>query len=100
MYKMLRFPHWKDKAITLSYDDGAKEDIRLIEIMQKYGLKGTFNICSSRLAEEPDDRTPIEVYLNSGMEIAMHGENHLWVKACRGVDIIKEFYQDKFPYRT
>ena len=47
--------------MTLSYDDGAKDDIRLIEIMQKYGLKGTFNICSGRLQKEPDYRTPIDV---------------------------------------
>ena len=57
----MRFPEWKDKAMTLSYDDGAKDDIRLIEIMQKYGLKGTFNICSGRLQKEPDYRTPIDV---------------------------------------
>lgn len=57
----MRFPEWKDKAMTLSYDDGAKDDIRLIEIMQKYGLKATFNICSGRLQKELDYRTPIDV---------------------------------------
>lgn len=91
----MRFPGWKDKAITLSYDDGAIEDIRLIEIMKKYGLKGTFNICSNRQIDESNRRTPVEYYVNSGMEIAMHGENHLWIKDLTGADIIKEFYQDK-----
>ncbi|MBE7083478.1 MAG: polysaccharide deacetylase [Clostridiales bacterium] len=95
MYKYLRFPDWKDKAVTLSYDDGAKDDMRLIEIMQKYGLKGTFNICSDRQLNDTENRTPIEFYLNSGMEIAMHGEKHLWVKNLTGAQIIKEFYQDK-----
>jgi len=91
MEKMMRFPEWKDKAVTLSYDDGATADVRLIGIMQKYGLKGTFNLCSSLLAS----RTPVEVYLEAGMEIAMHGENHMWVKGGTGADIIREFYQDK-----
>ena len=95
MYKYMRFPAWKDKAVTLSYDDGALDDIRLIEIMQKYGLKGTFNICSGRQLNQPNERTPIDIYLNSQMEIAMHGENHLWVKALSSSSIIKEFYQDK-----
>ena len=95
MNKFMRFPEWKDKAMTLSYDDGSKDDIQLIEIMQKYGLKGTFNICSGRLQKEPDYRTPIDVYLKSNMEVAMHGVDHLWVKACIGGDIIREFYQDK-----
>lgn len=36
----------KTKVLTLSYDDGVVQDIRLIEIMNKYGLKGTFNINS------------------------------------------------------
>ena len=34
----------KLKAVTLSYDDGVREDYRLIEIMRKHGLRGTFNI--------------------------------------------------------
>ena len=40
-------------------------------------------------------RTPIDVYRQADMEVAMHGENHLWVKACLGAEIVKEFYQDK-----
>ena len=39
----------KKKAITFSFDDGVTQDIRLIEILNKYGLKGTFNINSSLL---------------------------------------------------
>ena len=42
----LRWPGFKRKAITLSYDDAVIFDKRLIEIMDKYGLKGTFNINS------------------------------------------------------
>ena len=33
----------KKKAVTFSFDDGVTQDIRLIEIFNKYGLKGTFN---------------------------------------------------------
>jgi len=32
------------KAITFSFDDGVVQDIRLIELMNKYGLKSTFNL--------------------------------------------------------
>ena len=34
----------KSKVLTLSYDDGVVQDIRLIGILDKYGIKGTFNI--------------------------------------------------------
>lgn len=48
----MRFPGGKKKALTLSYDDGTRQDIRLIGMMKSYGLKGTFNISSGILAPE------------------------------------------------
>lgn len=42
----------KNKALTFSYDDGVTQDIRLIDIFNKYGLKGTFNINSELLGLE------------------------------------------------
>ena len=44
--RWMRFPGFKGKALTLSYDDGVVQDIRLVEIMKKYGIKGTFNLNS------------------------------------------------------
>lgn len=40
------------KAVTFSYDDGVTQDIRLIELFNKYGLKCTFNLNSARLGEK------------------------------------------------
>ncbi len=31
----------KMKAVTFSYDDGVTQDIRLIDMFNKYGLKAT-----------------------------------------------------------
>ena len=39
----------KNKAVTFSYDDGMVQDIKLIELMNQYGIKATFNINSERL---------------------------------------------------
>ena len=39
----------KKKAITFSYDDGVTQDIRLIELLNKYNLKCTFNLNSELL---------------------------------------------------
>lgn len=84
----MRFPGGLPKALTLSYDDGVEEDIRLIEIMKKHGLKGTFNINSGMYPTEdhvwPEGylyrRMPkskaIATYKSSGMEIATHSVNH------------------------
>ena len=97
MERYLRFPGGKAKALTLSYDDGVIYDERLIEIMKKNGVKGTFNI-NSGLTGIPRRFTKeqcIELYSNSGMEVAIHGYKHLWPDAIHGATIYKEFATDK-----
>lgn len=39
------------KILTFSYDDGVTQDIRLIELFNKYGMKATFNINSELLGK-------------------------------------------------
>ena len=43
------YPGGKPGALTLSYDDGREYDRRLVEIMNRYGLKGTFHLNSANL---------------------------------------------------
>lgn len=38
------FPGGKSKAFTTSYDDGVKQDKRLLALMNQYGVRGTFNL--------------------------------------------------------
>lgn len=82
----IRFPQFKNKALTLSYDDGVRQDKRLIEIMKKHGLKGTFNINSDLFEKEWDgkstsgrmtEREVLDLYVPAGMEVAVHGHKHL-----------------------
>ena len=47
----LLFPGFKKRALTLSYDDGVMQDIRFIEILNKYNLKCTFNLNSELLGK-------------------------------------------------
>ena len=80
-YRFLRFPGGKDKAVTLSYDDGVRSDLRLLERVQHYGLRCTLNLCSFSLTAKPDGRylTPEEIeaqILAQGHEIAIHGAAH------------------------
>ena len=46
MYRFILFPGFKRKALTFSYDDGVRQDKRLVKLFLQHGLKGTFNICS------------------------------------------------------
>lgn len=84
----MRFPKGRAKALTLSYDDGTEQDIRLIEIMDRHGLKGTFNLNSGSFVPEGTVypagevhrkmtvRQVKEVYTDSGHEVAVHGLTH------------------------
>ena len=42
----------KMKALTFSYDDGVKQDVRLIELFNKYGMRATFNLNSELLGKD------------------------------------------------
>lgn len=70
------FPGGKRKAFTLSVDDAWPQDRQLVQLMNKYGIKGTFNINSDdrRFTDIPD---PKEVY--KGQEIAVHGLTHAYL---------------------
>jgi peptidoglycan/xylan/chitin deacetylase (PgdA/CDA1 family) len=48
----LRFPEGKFKAVTLSYDDGDKSDIRIAKVLNAHKMKGTFNINSAWMTRE------------------------------------------------
>ena len=78
-YFFLRFPEGKMKAVTLSYDDGVRDDIRFAEILNAHGMKGTFNINSASLGREGKlTAEEIDKYLLScGHEVAVHGEFHM-----------------------
>ena len=51
-FRFMRFKDGKSKAFTLSYDDGVDQDIRFMKILDKNGLKCTFNISAGRFAPE------------------------------------------------
>lgn len=43
---VMRYPGGLGKALTLSYDDGVEQDQQLMAILDKYGLRCTFNLNS------------------------------------------------------
>ena len=85
--KML-FPQGKDKALTLSYDDGTIHDRKLIDILNTYHIKATFNLNSgilSRIGTENLKGRIVDmstvtrdeiISLSTGPEIASHTANH------------------------
>ncbi len=75
------------KAITFSYDDGVEQDLRLLDILNKYNLKATFNLntglddkSNSWIYKERLEvkRLNLEKYVDAykGHEIAVHTLTH------------------------
>lgn len=103
----MRFPGGKSKALTLSYDDGVEQDIRLIDIMKKHGLKGTFNLNSGLYAAEgtvyPKGQVHrrmtkaacLNLYKDSGMEVAVHGLTHPFLEQLPSNQCVQEVLQDR-----
>ena len=42
----------KTKVLTLSYDDGVVQDIRLMGILDKHGIKATFNVNTGNICRK------------------------------------------------
>lgn len=86
-YIFMRFPGGKSKAVTFSYDDGCKTDIKLADILDKYGLKATFNINSGWLMLTKEEMLSL---MDRGHEIALHGQIHRAPGLCRPIDSIRD----------
>lgn len=101
----MRLKDNKTKVVTLSYDDGVVQDIRLMKIMNKYGLKGTFNINTGTYLQEDTVREKfegrmkrseaVELYKNSGHEVAVHTLTHPFLEKLSSVEMITEIIEDR-----
>lgn len=102
--------NWQNKykkAVTFSYDDGTTQDIRLVELLNKYGLKCTFNLNSQRLGksailEREGMRiahyklSPTDVKtVYEGHEIAAHSLTHPRLTELDEAEIIRQVEEDR-----
>ena len=106
-YSFLRFPDFKLRALTFSFDDGMVEDVWLVNLFKKYGMKGTFNLnsCVLKMTEEPKpnhigrcrlSKTQlVELFKDSGMEVAVHGVNHLSLAEVPTTAMITDVLEDR-----
>ena len=88
------FPEGKHKALTMSYDDGRIEDRRLVEIFNKYGIKGTFHVNSGIHSEE---RVPLSEYklLYRGHEVSAHTSTHPTISRCPINQVVQQILEDR-----
>lgn len=89
------YPGFRNKALTISYDDGLWSDVHLLEILNRYGIRGTFNLNSGCMTEERRIGKEKIPALYKGHEIAPHGVKHLTLARCPMTDVVKEILEDR-----
>ena len=103
----MRFPGGAAKALTLSYDDGVEQDVRLIDILDKAGIRCTFNLNSGIFAPEgfswPQGQIHRRMcasavralYDTSRHEVAVHTLTHPDLTRLPVSGMVREIYGDR-----
>ena len=100
------YPQGKPKAFNITYDDGVLQDIRFVELLNRFGLKGTFNLNSELMWQEFSwihecgmevKRLPqhVVVELYRGHEVASHTLTHPYMHELSEGEIMYQLGQDK-----
>lgn len=96
------------KVLTFSFDDGVVQDVRLIRLLDKYGMKATFNLSSGWLGGQmnivcdgvsiPHIRNkPADVrYIYEGHEVAAHTLDHpLLPSVAEDAEVVRQVEEDR-----
>ena len=90
------FPGGKTKCLTMSYDDGVKQDRRLIEIFNRHGIKGTFHLNSALFGTAARYLEPDEVFgVYQGHEVSCHTATHPSIARCPLPGVALEVLEDR-----
>ena len=96
--RSISYPMWPEgriHAVTFSYDDGRLQDRRLVDLFNRYGLKGTFNLNASRVGAE-GVVTEAEVRsLYAGHEVANHFYSHPYPTRIPGEQVLLQVLEDR-----
>ncbi len=107
MSTFYRFPNGLHKALTLSYDDGVEQDVRLIDILDQHGIRCTFNLNSGCWAKEGtvypagqihrrmSASQVAKVYANPNHEVAAHCLTHASLTELSPSEIAHEVLADR-----
>ena len=103
----LYWPDGKRKCLTLSYDDGVTQDLRLLEILNRHGVKAAFNLNPGLFGEEDKvtagKKEVSHIKLKAqdiiatyqGQEIAAHGYLHTSLYGCDSAVCVKEIMDSR-----
>ena len=89
------FPGGVRRAVTFSYDDGPENDTRLITLMNKYGVKGSFHLNGINYVGITPERRAELRELYKGHEISAHTLRHGWPARMPSASLVGEVMSDR-----
>lgn len=100
------YPNGAEKAFVISYDDGIEQDVRFVDLLNAYGLKGTFNLNSQLCREEFVWKHDCGMYIKrlsaqtvsrlyNGHEVASHTLTHPYLQQLSEEEIFFQMSRDK-----
>ena len=101
MIMKLLYPNGKEKALTLSYDDVSEHNIKLIELLEKFNIKCTFNLNASRFNPQDEKYYSVspdeikKIYDNPLCEVATHSYTHSILTQMPNAKCMLEILKDR-----
>lgn len=95
MVKFNRYKDGKKRALTMSYDDGRIQDVRLVEIFNKYGIKATFHLNGNNYKNKTDEELKELAKLYEGHEVSCHTAHHPHLEHMPMSMCTKEIVEDR-----
>jgi len=89
------YPGGKRKALTMSYDDGQIHDRKLVDIFNKYGIKGSFHLNSGKFDSDPYISSSEVTELYKGHEVSVHSLNHFHLPMIPNEMAVLEIMEDR-----
>lgn len=100
------YPGGKARAFSFSYDDGVLQDVRFVQLLNRYGLKGTFNLNSGLMRTQFEwthengmvvkrlsEREAEQLY--AGHEVASHTLTHPYMENLSDGELLHQMVTDR-----
>lgn len=94
MIELRVFPGGKKRIVTFSYDDGHEYDERLINMFNKYGVKGTFHLNGGVYDEKAIPMQTLQKRYE-GHEISCHTAKHGWLSSVPYQSVVDEIVSNR-----
>lgn len=93
---VFRYPEYKSRALTFSYDDGHATDKKLVQMFNEYGVRATFHLNSSHFTAENCITADEVKTVYKGHEVSAHTHSHPFLSKMPLSLVSEEILRDRY----